>query len=189
MVAAQKSGRVSSTNRFAAHKLPDGRAIPGTFADPAELVEIARAVAPRKALMQAGGVIACDLPRRPLVPVLGGPETRIAMVHAVDAADAVAALARPGGPRGETFALSDGVTGYRWDMILDNVAQAMGRSPPRVAIPHSLLRAVGLIGNLRAALTGRRSACAHAGGRLVGGGLDAEPYLRYLSGKLASLQR
>ncbi|GAA4401828.1 N-acyl-D-amino-acid deacylase family protein [Quisquiliibacterium transsilvanicum] len=44
-----------STNRFAAHKLPDGRAIPGTFADPAELVEIARQVGPRKALMQAVG--------------------------------------------------------------------------------------------------------------------------------------
>lgn len=44
-----------STNRFAAHKLPDGRAIPGTFADPVELIDIARAVAPRKALMQAVG--------------------------------------------------------------------------------------------------------------------------------------
>ncbi|MFZ9405949.1 MAG: N-acyl-D-amino-acid deacylase family protein [Burkholderiaceae bacterium] len=44
-----------STNRFAAHKLPDGRAIPGTFADPAELAEIARVVAPRKGLMQAVG--------------------------------------------------------------------------------------------------------------------------------------
>ncbi len=44
-----------STNRFAPHKLPDGRSIPGTFADPIELVEIAQAVAPRGALMQAVG--------------------------------------------------------------------------------------------------------------------------------------
>jgi N-acyl-D-aspartate/D-glutamate deacylase len=44
-----------STNRFAPHKLPDGRSIPGTFADPAELVEIAKVVAPRGALMQAVG--------------------------------------------------------------------------------------------------------------------------------------
>jgi N-acyl-D-amino-acid deacylase len=44
-----------STNRFAPHKLPDGRSIPGTFADPAELVEIARVVGPRGALMQAVG--------------------------------------------------------------------------------------------------------------------------------------
>lgn len=44
-----------STNRYEPHKLPDGRSIPGTFADPDELVEIARAVGPRNALMQAVG--------------------------------------------------------------------------------------------------------------------------------------
>ena len=44
-----------STNRFAPHTLPDGRPIPGTFADPAELVEIARAVGPRGGIMQAVG--------------------------------------------------------------------------------------------------------------------------------------
>lgn len=44
-----------STNRFAPHKLPDGRSIPGTFADPVELIEIARQVAARGGLMQAVG--------------------------------------------------------------------------------------------------------------------------------------
>jgi len=44
-----------STNRFAPHKLPDGRSIPGTFADPQELIDIANVVAPRNALMQAVG--------------------------------------------------------------------------------------------------------------------------------------
>jgi len=44
-----------STNRFAPHKLPDGRSIPGTFADPVELVAIAKVVGPRGALMQAVG--------------------------------------------------------------------------------------------------------------------------------------
>ena len=33
-----------STNRYPPHKLPDGRSIPGTFADPIELVDIAKAV-------------------------------------------------------------------------------------------------------------------------------------------------
>lgn len=41
-----------STNRFPPHVLPDGRSIPGTFADPAELMEIAKVVGPRNALMQ-----------------------------------------------------------------------------------------------------------------------------------------
>jgi N-acyl-D-amino-acid deacylase len=44
-----------STNRFAPHKAPDGRSIPGTFADPAELVAIGKAVAARNGLMQAVG--------------------------------------------------------------------------------------------------------------------------------------
>ena len=50
------SGAVGfSTNRYPPHKLPDGRSIPGTFADPIELVEIAKAVGPRNGLMQAVG--------------------------------------------------------------------------------------------------------------------------------------
>ena len=44
-----------STNRYPPHKLPDGRSIPGTFAEVGELVEIAKAVGPRNALMQAVG--------------------------------------------------------------------------------------------------------------------------------------
>ena len=50
------SGAVGfSTNRYPPHKLPDGRSIPGTFADVGELVEIAKAVGPRNAIMQAVG--------------------------------------------------------------------------------------------------------------------------------------
>jgi N-acyl-D-amino-acid deacylase len=44
-----------STNRFAAHVGPDGRSIPGTFADVSELVEIGRTVRERGGLMQAVG--------------------------------------------------------------------------------------------------------------------------------------
>jgi N-acyl-D-amino-acid deacylase len=44
-----------STNRFAPHKAPDGRSIPGTFADPSELIAIGRAVAARGGVMQAVG--------------------------------------------------------------------------------------------------------------------------------------
>ena len=44
-----------STNRFAPHRLPDGRSIPGTFADPIELTEIAREVSARNGVMQAVG--------------------------------------------------------------------------------------------------------------------------------------
>ena len=54
--AAMDAGAVGfSTNRFAPHKAPDGRSIPGTFADPSELVEIGKVVAGRGGLMQAVG--------------------------------------------------------------------------------------------------------------------------------------
>lgn len=45
-----------STNRTSAHKLPDGRAIPGTFADVKELEIIANEVSKRHALFQAVGI-------------------------------------------------------------------------------------------------------------------------------------
>jgi N-acyl-D-aspartate/D-glutamate deacylase len=44
-----------STNRFEPHKGPDGRSIPGTFAEVGELTAIAGAVAERDGLMQAVG--------------------------------------------------------------------------------------------------------------------------------------
>ncbi len=54
--AAMDAGAIGfSTNRFAPHKAPDGRSIPGTFADPAELIAIGREVAARNGLMQAVG--------------------------------------------------------------------------------------------------------------------------------------
>ena len=45
-----------STNRYSQHKLPDGRAIPGTFADVEELEIIGREVSQRNALFQAVGI-------------------------------------------------------------------------------------------------------------------------------------
>lgn len=44
-----------STNRYAPHKAPDGRSIPGTFADVTELQKIASVVGPKNGLMQAVG--------------------------------------------------------------------------------------------------------------------------------------
>jgi len=44
-----------STNRYEPHKAPDGRSIPGTFADPSELIAIAQVVGARGGVMQAVG--------------------------------------------------------------------------------------------------------------------------------------
>lgn len=47
-----------STNRFEPHVAPDGRSIPGTFAEPDELAVISRAVAKQNGLMQTVGASA-----------------------------------------------------------------------------------------------------------------------------------
>ena len=53
---AMKDGAVGfSTNRYEPHKAPDGRAIPGTYAESSELLEIAKVVGPQDGLMQLVG--------------------------------------------------------------------------------------------------------------------------------------
>jgi N-acyl-D-aspartate/D-glutamate deacylase len=54
--AAMAGGALGfSTNRFEPHKAPDGRSIPGTFADLSELIALAKVVAKHDGLMQAVG--------------------------------------------------------------------------------------------------------------------------------------
>jgi N-acyl-D-aspartate/D-glutamate deacylase len=54
--AAMAAGALGfSTNRFEPHKAPDGRSIPGTFADVGELVALAKVAAARGGLVQAVG--------------------------------------------------------------------------------------------------------------------------------------
>ena len=53
---AMRDGAVGfSTNRYEPHKAPDGRAIPGTYAESSELLEIAKVVGPQDGLMQLVG--------------------------------------------------------------------------------------------------------------------------------------
>jgi N-acyl-D-amino-acid deacylase len=53
---AMKDGAVGfSTNRYEPHKAPDGRAIPGTYAESSELLEIAKVGGPQDGLMQLVG--------------------------------------------------------------------------------------------------------------------------------------
>lgn len=50
---AMEDGAVGfSSNRYEDHRAPDGRSIPGTFADSTELEEIAKVVGPRNGVMQ-----------------------------------------------------------------------------------------------------------------------------------------
>lgn len=76
----------------------------------------------------------------PILPVLG-PDARVALVHAEDAARQIAALATARTPG--VFALSDNhPEGYSWKQLMSAAAEACGRSVPLLRLPHGALYAM-----------------------------------------------
>jgi nucleoside-diphosphate-sugar epimerase len=91
----------------------------------------------------------------PVVPVMGHPGARLAMLHVADAAGAITALAGAS-VSGRCFALCDGnQAGYDWDTLLDQAAIAVGHRAARLRVPGGLLHLLGGLGGLRARLTGK----------------------------------
>ncbi len=85
------------------------------------------------------------------------PEPRIAMIHARDAAAAIAALSAPG-PSRAVFEICDGrPDGYGWSELLREAGTALGRVPHRVPVPDLVVRAAGLASDATAQLSGRAS--------------------------------
>ena len=106
------------------------------------------------------GLALLRLARAPVVPVPRAPEPRLAMVHAADAAAAVAALCREGAPFGTRFEITDGRhEGHAWRDILRLVAGLAGHErPPRfLPVPDAALLAAGAAADAWAAATGRAS--------------------------------
>ena len=105
------------------------------------------------------GLALLRLARGPIAPVPRGPEPRIAMVHAADAAAAVVALCREGAPAGERFEITDARhEGYGWRELLRVLAGLAGREPPRfVPVPDGAMLAAGALADAWAAATGRAS--------------------------------
>lgn len=94
----------------------------------------------------------------PWTPVFGGPEARITMIHAADAAEAIAELTL-GQERRGVWALCDArPDGYTWREILETAAAAQGRPPPRL-VPASplLLRGAAAMAAPFARLSGKPS--------------------------------
>ena len=106
------------------------------------------------------GLALLRLARAPVAPVPRAPEPRIAMVHAADAAAAVAALCREGGPAGARFEVADARhAGYGWRELLQTLARLMGRGgPPRfLPVPDGAMLSAGAAADAWAAATGRAS--------------------------------
>jgi nucleoside-diphosphate-sugar epimerase len=90
--------------------------------------------------------------RLPVLPVFNS-RARIAMIHAEDAAQQIAALAAAA-PAGGVLALSDARSeGYGWRELLQTAANAVGTAPKLAPAPNFLLLAGGAMGSL-ARLTG-----------------------------------
>jgi nucleoside-diphosphate-sugar epimerase len=94
-----------------------------------------------------------QLARMRCVPLLAGPEARLAMMHVRDLARLIVALAAST-PRGAVLAGADGrPEGYRWDELLGTAARAVGNLEPRfVRVPQPLLGGVALVGDLSRAM-------------------------------------
>jgi 2-alkyl-3-oxoalkanoate reductase len=78
----------------------------------------------------------------PLVPLVS--QSRVAMIHAADAADAIAKLALGAGEAGLYALADDRPEGYKMPELLTEAAHALGRGQPRfLPLPAPLIRLAG----------------------------------------------
>jgi nucleoside-diphosphate-sugar epimerase len=92
---------------------------------------------------------------RHILPLLGAPSGRVALIHAADAAQAVACLCSRG-PSGRIFELTDlRIDGYSWIEIAAAAEAAVGARALTVPLPAVLVRAAAAINVAGARLSGR----------------------------------
>ena len=94
-----------------------------------------------------------QLARQKLVPLLGPPDARAAMIHVADLCDLITRLAGEP-PRDAVLTACDArADGYRWREVMGAAARAVGNASPRfVQAPAALLRTVALVGDAGRAL-------------------------------------
>ena len=86
--------------------------------------------------------------RLPIVPAPGPGHARLALIHAADAADQIAALAGHR-PTGAVYALADArPEGYGWREIVRTAGEALGRMARMVPVPAAAILAAGAAGSL-----------------------------------------
>lgn len=88
-------------------------------------------------------------------PILGGPRSRVSLVHAEDLADAIALLLDRGAP-GRIYEVDDGKPGgYRWREIAEAAAALLEVRPRYLAVPPPLLHALAMGYGVAGLLSGR----------------------------------
>lgn len=92
----------------------------------------------------------------PMLPMLGAPEARLALIHVDDAARQIAELASRSDPG--VWALGGArPQGYSWREVLDTLGDAVGRHAPLVQVPSWLTRMAGGLSQTGAQFAGRSS--------------------------------
>jgi nucleoside-diphosphate-sugar epimerase len=92
---------------------------------------------------------------RGILPLLGPARGRVALIHAADAADAVAGLCERG-QTGRIFELTDRrIDGYSWLEIAAAAEDAVGTRALTVPLPAVVVRAAAAVNMLAARLSGR----------------------------------
>jgi 2-alkyl-3-oxoalkanoate reductase len=100
------------------------------------------------------GLAMIRMAQRWIAPTIAKPEPRIAMIHARDAAMAIASLSA-GGPSHAAFEISDErIDGYGWAELFATIGDALGHRPRLVQVPDLLLHAAGAASDGLAALSG-----------------------------------
>ncbi len=90
-----------------------------------------------------------------IFPLPGPRAGRVALIHAADAANAIASLGNHG-PLGCTFELTDErVEGYAWPEIIAAVEAAMDTKVSTLPLPAVVVRAAAVMNMIAARLTGR----------------------------------
>jgi nucleoside-diphosphate-sugar epimerase len=87
------------------------------------------------------------------IPLLGGEDARIAMIHVQDLSRLIVGVLQSG-PCGQVMsAADDRPEGYRWSELLRSAAIAVGNETPRfMRVPKPLLSSVALLGDVARAL-------------------------------------
>jgi nucleoside-diphosphate-sugar epimerase len=90
----------------------------------------------------------------PVLPILGRPDARLAMVHVEDAAAEILRLARDPSPPSLSSIGGARPEGYCWPEMRDALARATGRPLRLLSLPAPVLLAAAHAANLSAALSG-----------------------------------
>ena len=97
-----------------------------------------------------------QLGAQPVIPLLGRPSARIAVIQVEDAVAAFASRLAAGPSGAIQYLADDQPAGYSWRQILQAAADATGNARPRyVQVPRPLLKGLGSAASVGAGLLGK----------------------------------